>query len=56
MIELLKFISESILNYCIFVFTALFIYLLIVTIISVFFNKLMITIITIIREKSNKRD
>ena len=59
MIELLKYISESITNYLIFLFTSLFIYLLVVAIINVFFNKLMVTIVAtiqILKEKSDSKD
>jgi len=59
MIELLKYISESITNYFIFLFTSLFIYLLVVAIINVFFNKLMVTIVAtiqIFKEKSDSKD
>ena len=59
MIELLKFISESIPNYLIFLFTSLFVYLLVVAVINVFFNKLMVTIVAtiqILREKSDSKD
>jgi len=59
MIELLKYISESITNYFIFLFTSLFLYLLVVAIINVFFNKLMVTIVAtiqVLKEQSDSKD
>ena len=40
MVDLLKYISEGITNYLIFIFTILFLYIFIVAIINVFFKML----------------
>lgn len=57
MVDLLKYISEGITNYLIFIFTILFLYIFIVAIINVFFNKLVVTIVTaaeVIKSKNGK--
>ena len=55
MTDLLKYISESVSNYLIFLFTSLFIYLLLVALINVLINKLTVmavATIQIFKEKS----
>lgn len=47
MIDLLKYISEGITNYLIFVFTLLLLYMFVVATINVIFNKLMVAVITV---------
>lgn len=57
MTDLLKYISESISNYLIFVFTLLLLYMITAAIINVIFNKLMVTIIAtvqVIKENDDK--
>lgn len=49
MTDLLKYISESISNYLIFVFTLLLLYMITAAIINVIFNKLMVTIIATVQ-------
>lgn len=59
MTDLLKYISESIFNYLIFIFTSLFIYLILVALINVFFNKLTVMVVAaiqIFKEKSDSKD
>ena len=58
MTDLLKYISESVFNYLIFIFTSLFIYLLIVALINVLINKLTVmavATIQIFKEKSDDK-
>lgn len=58
MTDLLKYISESVSNYLIFIFTSLFIYLLIVALINVLINKLTVmavATIQIFKEKSDDK-
>jgi len=58
MTDLLKYISESVSNYLIFLFTSLFIYLLIVALINVLINKLTVmavATIQIFKEKSDDK-
>jgi hypothetical protein len=57
MVDLLKYISEGITNYFIFLFTILLLYILVVAVINVFFNKLILTIVTaaeMIKSKNKK--
>jgi hypothetical protein len=57
MTDLLKYISESFSNYLIFLFTILLLYILVVAVISVFFNKLILAIVTaaeVIKSKTGK--
>jgi len=57
MVDLLKYISEGITNYLIFIFTILFLYIFIVAIINVFFNKLIVAIVAaaeVIKSKNKK--
>lgn len=59
MTDLLKYISESVSNYLIFLFTSLFIYLLIVALINVLINKLTVmavATIQIFKEKSDDKE
>ena len=59
MTDLLKYISESVSNYLIFLFTSLFIYLLLVALINVLINKLTVmavAIIQIFKEKSDDKE
>jgi hypothetical protein len=59
MTDLLKYISESVSNYLIFLFTSLFIYLLIVALINVLINKLTVmavATIQIFKEKSDNKE
>lgn len=59
MTDLLKYISESVSNYLIFIFTSLFIYLLIVALINVLINKLTVmavATIQIFKEKSDDKE
>jgi hypothetical protein len=59
MTDLLKYISESVSNYLIFIFTSLFIYLLIVALINVLINKLTVmavATIQIFKEKSEDKE
>ena len=59
MTDLLKYISESVSNYLIFLFTSLFIYLLIVALINVLINKLTVmavATIQIFKEKSEDKE
>ena len=59
MTDLLKYISESVSNYLIFIFTSLFIYLIMVALINVFFNKLTVmtvATIQIFKEKSDDKE
>ncbi len=58
MTDLLKYISESVSNYLIFLFTSLFIYLLLVALINVLINKLTVmavATIQIFKEKSDDK-
>lgn len=58
MTDLLKYISESVSNYLIFLFTSVFIYLLIVALINVLINKLTVmavATIQIFKEKSDDK-
>ena len=58
MTDLLKYISESVSNYLIFLFTSMFIYLLIVALINVLINKLTVmdvATIQIFKEKSDDK-
>ena len=58
MTDLLKYISESVSNYLIFIFTSLFIYLIIVALINVLINKLTVmavATIQIFKEKSDDK-
>ena len=58
MTDLLKYISESVSNYLIFLFTSLFIYMLIVALINVLINKLTVmavATIQIFKEKSDDK-
>ena len=58
MTDQLKYISESVSNYLIFIFTSLFIYLLIVALINVLINKLTVmavATIQIFKEKSDDK-
>jgi hypothetical protein len=57
MVDLLRYISEGITNYFIFLFTILILYLLVVAVINIFFNKLLVTIVTaaeVIKSKNKK--
>ena len=57
MTDLLKYISEGVTNYFIFLFTILILYLLVVAVINIFFNKLILTIVTaaeVIKSKTGK--
>lgn len=56
MTDLLKYISESVSNYLIFIFTSLFIYLLIVALINVLINKLTVMAVTTIQVFKEKSD
>ncbi len=59
MTDLLKYISESVSNYLIFLFTSLFIYLLLVALINVLINKLTVmavATIQIFKEKSDNKE
>ena len=56
MTDLLKYISESVSNYLIFIFTSLFIYLLIVALINLFFNKLTVMAVATIQIFKEKSD
>ena len=59
MTDLLKYISESVSNYLIFLFTSLFIYLLIVALINVLINKLTVMVVAtiqIFKEKSDDKE
>lgn len=59
MTDLLKYISESVSNYLIFIFTSLFIYLIIVALINVLINKLTVmavATIQIFKEKSDDKE
>ena len=59
MTDLLKYISESVSNYLIFLFTSLFIYLLIVALINVLINKITVmavATIQIFKEKSDNKE
>ena len=59
MTDLLKYISESVSNYLIFLFTSLFIYLLLVALINVLINKLTVmavATIQIFKEKSDDKE
>lgn len=59
MTDLLKYISESVSNYLIFLFTSMFIYLLIVALINVLINKLTVmavATIQIFKEKSDDKE
>ena len=59
MTDLLKYISESVSNYLIFLFTSLFIYMLIVALINVLINKLTVmavATIQIFKEKSDNKE
>ena len=56
MTDLLKYISESVSNYLIFIFTSLFIYLLIVALINVLINKLTVMAIATIQIYKEKSD
>ena len=58
MTDLLKYISESVSNYLIFLFTSMFIYMLIVALINVLINKLTVmavATIQIFKEKSDDK-
>ena len=57
MTDLLKYISESFSNYLIFLFTILLLYILVVAVINVFFNKLIVAIVAaaeVIKSKTGK--
>lgn len=56
MTDLLKYISESVSNYLIFIFTSLFIYLLIVALINVLINKLTVMAVATIQIYKEKSD
>ena len=56
MTDLLKYISESVSNYLIFLFTSLFIYLLIVALINVLINKLTVMVVATIQIFKEKSD
>ena len=56
MTDLLKYISESVSNYLIFLFTSLFIYLLIVALINVLINKLTVMAVATIQIFKEKSD
>ena len=56
MTDLLKYISESVSNYLIFIFTSLFIYLLIVALINVLINKLTVMAVATIQIFKEKSD
>ena len=56
MTDLLKYISESVSNYLIFIFTSLFIYLIMVALINVFFNKLTVMTVATIQIFKEKSD
>ena len=56
MTDLLKYISESVSNYLIFLFTSMFIYLLIVALINVLINKLTVMAVATIQVFKEKSD
>ena len=56
MTDLLKYISESVSNYLIFLFTSMFIYLLIVALINVLINKLTVMAVATIQIYKEKSD
>ena len=56
MTDLLKYISESVSNYLIFIFTSLFIYLLLVALINVLINKLTVMAVATIQIFKEKSD
>ena len=56
MTDLLKYISESVSNYLIFLFTSMFIYLLIVALINVLINKLTVMAVATIQIFKEKSD
>ena len=56
MTDLLKYISESVSNYLIFLLTSMFIYLLIVALINVLINKLTVMAVATIQIYKEKSD